>query len=267
VEYATSSDGTRIAFDAVGSGPALVLVGGAFQTRTDQLMAGLTSALAGARTVVAYDRRGRGGSGDAATYRPEAEHDDLDAVITAVGGGADVFGMSSGAVLALEATARGVPARALVLYEPPVIADESRPPVARDEADLLRRLVARGDRDTAVARFLAGPVGLPEAVVEGMRGAPFWPAMTALAHTLPYDGALMRPYQQGLPLEAPWGRLAVPVLVADGSASPPWIRAGAAAVAAAIPGSSRRTLEGQAHDVDPALLGNAIAAFLDALGS
>ncbi len=264
--HAVSSDGTPIAYELDGTGQPLVLVGGAFQTRDDPLMTGLVAALADRFTVVRYDRRGRGGSGDADAYRDGCEEDDLGAVIDATGGHAAVFGMSSGAVLALEAAAHGAPISALAVYEPPVIVG-GRDAVPEDDADQLRVLVADGDRDGAVRRFLTGAVGLPEDLVAGMQHAPFWSAMTTLAHTLPYDGSIMRPFQRAQALEAPqWRAIAAPVLVLDGGASPPWIRAGAAAVAAAVAGAARQTLERQAHDVEPEVLAEAVARFLTSAG-
>jgi pimeloyl-ACP methyl ester carboxylesterase len=260
--HTISSDGTPIAYEVDGSGQPLVLVGGAFQTRDDPLMTGLASALRDRFTVVRYDRRGRGGSGDAAAYRDGCEEDDLGAVVDAVGGQVAVFGMSSGAVLALEAAAHGAPISALVVYEPPVIVD-GRDAVPEDDADQLRILVAEGDRDGAVRRFLTGAVGLPGDLVAGMQQAPFWSAMTALAHTLSYDGSIMCPYQRGRALNAPhWRAITAPTLVVDGGASSPWIRAGAVAVADAVPGAARQTLEGQAHDVEPEVLAEGVSRFL-----
>ena len=264
--HAISSDGTPIAYEVDGSGQPLVLVGGAFQTRDDPLMTGLASALRDRFTVVRYDRRGRGGSGDAAAYRDGCEEDDLGAVLDAAGGEVAVFGMSSGAVLALEAAAHGAHMSALVVYEPPVIVD-GREAVPEDDADQLRILVQEGDRDGAVRRFLTGAVGLPGDLVAGMQRAPFWSAMTALAHTLSYDGSIMRPYQRGGALNAPhWQAITAPTLVVDGGASSPWIRAGAAAVADAVPGAARQTLEGQAHDVGPDVLAEAVSRFLTSAG-
>src|SRR5262245_9637825 len=93
----TSRDGTAIAFDQAGQGPPLIMVVGAFNDR--HTGAPLTAALAARFTVFTYDRRGRGGSGDAATYAIEREIEDLDALVGAAGGAAAVFGFSSGAVL------------------------------------------------------------------------------------------------------------------------------------------------------------------------
>ena len=115
----TSSDGTTIAYDRSGEGPPLVLIGGAL---SDRAAAGsLAEALAPRLTAIAYDRRGRGDSGDTAPYAVEREIEDLEAIVAEAGGSAFVFGHSSGAALALEAAARGLPVTKLALYEPPFI--------------------------------------------------------------------------------------------------------------------------------------------------
>src|SRR5689334_2870977 len=97
----TSKDGTALAFERSGKGPALVLVAPAFATRAD--MASLAASLSPYFTVFAYDRRGRGDSGDTQPYAVEREIEDIGALISEAGGTAYAFGHSSGAVLALEA--------------------------------------------------------------------------------------------------------------------------------------------------------------------
>ncbi len=120
-----------------------ILVSPAFGTRADEVA--LVAALAPSFTVFAYDRRGRGDSGDRAPYAIEREIEDLDAVLDAAGGSVYVFGHSSGAVLALDA-ARSLPAKItkLALYEPPFIIDASRPPMPEGFAAHLHDLVAAG---------------------------------------------------------------------------------------------------------------------------
>lgn len=168
-----SSDGTAIAYERQGSGPAVVLVGGAFMTRGDS--APLAGLLAERFTVITYDRRGRGDSGDSAAYDVQREVDDLDALIERVGGEARVFGMSSGAALALEAVARGSAVSHLALYEPPFIVDATRPPLPADYVDHLKALVAREEYGDAVAYFMTAAVGMPAEAVAGMRQTPSGP--------------------------------------------------------------------------------------------
>ncbi|MEO8425181.1 MAG: alpha/beta hydrolase, partial [Actinomycetota bacterium] len=151
----TSKDGTTIAFDRYGEGPAIVPVGGAFQHRAiDPSTAHLAELLAPQFTVYHYDRRGRGGSGDTAPYAVEREIEDIDALIQEAGGSAFAFGMSSGAVLALEAAAHGLAITKLALYEPPFFVDDSRPPLPADYLERLTDLLANDRRGDAVELFM-----------------------------------------------------------------------------------------------------------------
>jgi alpha-beta hydrolase superfamily lysophospholipase len=239
----TSSDGTTIAFDLLGDGPPVILVCGGSTDRTAN--APLSELLAEHFTVFNYDRRGRGDSGDTAPYAVEREFEDIDAVITAAGGSASVYGTSSGAALALEAAASGLAITKLALWEPPYIVEcRPRPPV--DTARIYTELVAAGRRGDAVEYFMANVVGLPPGFVAEARKAPWWPAQEALAHTLAYDATIMGDYS--LPAERA-ASVMVPTLVIDGGASSPWISKSAQAIADVIPETQRRTLEGQTHNV------------------
>src|SRR5947199_6861992 len=124
-----SKDGTALAFDQSGQGPALILVAGATATRLAE--AALSAHLAPHFTVFAYDRRGRGDSGDTAPYAVEREVEDLEALIREAGGSAFVFAISSGAALALEAAASRLNVKKLALYEPPFMVGNAAhvPPV------------------------------------------------------------------------------------------------------------------------------------------
>ncbi len=248
----TSKDGTSIAFDQSGQGPALVLVAPAFGTRTD--MAGLVAALAPDFTAFAYDRRGRGGSGDTAPYAVEREIEDLDAVIEAAGGSGYVFGHSSGAVLALDA-ARVLATKMtkLALYEPPFIIDASRPPMPEDFAAHLRELVAAGRRGDAVEYWQMN-LGIPVEAIAQMRQSPMWSGLEALAPTLPYDATIMDGTQRGDPTPLrQWASVTVPTLVIDGTTMMgredfhTFMRHGADELAKVLPNAQRRTLEGQDH--------------------
>jgi pimeloyl-ACP methyl ester carboxylesterase len=241
----TSADGTQIAYDQAGDGPPVILIGGAFNDRTT--VAGLAAVLAAELTAVGYDRRGRGDSGDSADYAVEREVEDLVALIGQVGGSASVFGHSSGAVLALEAAERGAPISRLAVYEPPYIADGSRHHPPADLADQVRTLIGEDRRDEAVTLFLTESVGVPAEMVQGMRASDTWGWLVGLARTLPYDLTLCGP-GNALPADR-LAKIEVPTLAIGGSLSPPWLPAGARAVAAAIPGARYETLEGQDHGV------------------
>lgn len=257
----TSKDGTRIAFDRSGQGPALIVVGGALSDRSGWTP--LAELLAPRFSVFSYDRRGRGDSEDTPPYTVEREIEDLEAVIDEAGGAAFVHGQSSGAVLALEATAR-FPAkvRKLSLYEPPLIIDDSRPPPPEDYASQIDELIAANRRGDAVAFFLTEVVGTPAEAVAQMRSAPTWPALEALAHTLAYDVAVMDDKMAGDPLPArQWASATVPALVMDGGASPEWIRNSARALADVLPDAQHRTLDGQTHVAAPEVLAPELEQF------
>ena len=257
----TSKDGTSIAFDRVGEGPALVCVGGALSERS--AWAPYAKLLAPKFTVITYDRRGRGESGDTAPYAAEREIEDLEALIDEAGGSAFVHCQSSGAVLSLEATAR-LPGKVakLSLYEPPFIIDDSRPPPPADYVEHIAELIAGDRRGEAVEYWMTAVVGAPQAAVAQMKGTPAWPAMEALAHTLPYDIAVLGGNMAGKPLPFEhWSTVTMPTLVMDGSASPDWIRGSARALAAGLPNAQHRSLEGQQHSAAPELLVPELVAF------
>jgi pimeloyl-ACP methyl ester carboxylesterase len=240
VEITESDDGTSIAYQRSGGGPALVLVVGAFCDRTST--ASLAPLLAPQFTVFEYDRRGRGDSGAGGEYATEREVEDLAAVVAAAGGSAFAFGHSSGAVLALEAAARGVPITRLAAYEPPYTA----PPGSPGDDTLLDAVRARldaGDPDGAAEAFMAGAGAQPEQVA-GARQSPWWPRMRALAPTLVHDLVLCN--GGAVPRER-LAKIAVPTLAISGGESPPWAARACADVAAAVPAARTRVFEGQTH--------------------
>src|SRR5262249_53494413 len=151
----TSKDGTTIAYDQTGTGPPLVLVDGALNSRVFGLNGPLAAIRAARSTVVPYDRGGGGDSGDPPPYAVQREIEDLAAVIDATGGPAYVYGISSGAGLALEA-ACAVPAKVakLALYEPSFVVDDTRPPVPADAVGQVTDLLAPGRRGPAGTLFL-----------------------------------------------------------------------------------------------------------------
>src|SRR5262245_14652384 len=180
-----SKDGTKIAFDRSGAGPAVILVGGAIQHRSiDPRTAHLAALLAQTFTVFHYDRRGRGESGDTPPYAVEREVEDIEALIKAAGGAAFLFGNSSSAVLALEAARPsgrpGLAITKLALYEPPFIVDDSRPALPEDYVAQLTELIAAGRRGDAVEYFMTQSVGMAAQFVTPMPTETFWPAVEAV---------------------------------------------------------------------------------------
>jgi pimeloyl-ACP methyl ester carboxylesterase len=227
-----SADGTEIAYDSYGSGPALIISGGAFNTRFSQL--GVVPLLTDHFTVITYDRRGRGDSGNTPPYAIEREVDDLEALIYVAGGMAFVAGHSSGAIIGLETAARSTNITKLVAYEPPF--------VPGSDGSAVRAAVADGDLERAALGFFAAS-GIDAA---GIQQQPFWPAMVAIADTLPHDFALVGTGE--VPRER-YSAITAPTLLVNGGNSEPWAGEATAALAGAIPGSRRLTAEGQDHNV------------------
>ena len=256
-----SKDGTSIAFDRVGTGPAVILVDGALCHRKMGPMGPLAQVLAPHFTVYTYDRRGRGESGHTEPYAIAREVEDLQAVITAAGGSALVCGVSSGAVLALEAAQRGVSMRKLALYEAPCIVDDTRTPLPEDYLSRLIDMIARNRRGEAVKYFMAA-VQVPKVFVWLMSVLPSWKGLKATAPTLVHDMTLLDGLQRGQPLPAHrWSTVRVPTLVMDGGKSPAWMRNAQRALAAVVPGATTRTLPGQTHMVKATVLGPALVEF------
>jgi pimeloyl-ACP methyl ester carboxylesterase len=261
VEKVRSKDGTEIAYDRMGDGPAVVGVGAAWNDRMSA--APLAQLLASDFSVYTYDRRGRGDSGDTAPYAVEREFEDMEAVIDAAGGSAYAFGVSSGAALALEATAAGLPISKLAMYEPPYIVDDSRTPIPDDYVEHLDQLASEGKRNEILRYFMTVAAGMPAEIAEQMAQSPMAKAMEPLAHTVAYDGRVMlRGGMNGQPLPARFtDSVTVPTLVMDGGASPAWMRNAARALNAILPDVQYRTLEGQDHAAPPDALAPEIEEF------
>ena len=225
----TSADGTTIAYERTGSGPAVVLATGAFNDHTTG--ADLAALLAQDHTVVTYDRRARGRSGDTAPYAIQREIEDLAGVIGVAGGSAAVVGYSSGGHLALAAAADGVPITHLALYEAP-FALGGLPARPADLPGRLTALIAAGRPGDAVALFQTEGVGLPAALVEQLRTSPGWPALVALAQSTVYDATVTS--ELGVPTPAMCA-VAVPTVVITGAQTWPGLPESAAALAGLLP--------------------------------
>ena len=252
MDFIQSSDGTRIAYEQAGTGPLLIVVGGAFNDRTVGIP--LMEALAPAYTVLSYDRRGRGASGDTHAYAIKREIADLAALIAHVGGTARIVGYSSGAILALRAVAAGLPITGLVLYEPPPTGQ-----IGDDLVPQLTALLAADQRGEAVELFQTVAVGLPATVVAELRHAPFRPALEAIAHTLVYDTLLLAALPDGL-----LASVEIPTLVLAGDQSHPVMAETAHTLATAIPQGQYQLLSGEGHGITPAVVAPLVHAFFEA---
>ncbi|MFE2276303.1 alpha/beta fold hydrolase [Streptomyces sp. NPDC059454] len=251
----SSRDGTSLAYESAGRGATIVLVSGAMST--GGTVAPLAAPLSERFRVVVYDRRGRGGSGDTAPYAVEREVEDLAALIEAVGGGAALYGVSSGGALALRAAASGLPVHHVAVYETPYATSADDLEERARYTERLTAALAEGRRGDAVELFLR-LTGLGEEVIRSARQSPMWAGMESLAPSLAYDDAVMG--DGSVPREL-LASIRVPVLSIAGDASPAWMREAARAIAESVPRGTYRTLEGQTHMVEPDVLAPVLAEF------
>lgn len=259
-----SQDGTAIGYDLMGEGPLVILVAGATQYRgIDRTrMPGLQRQLARRYSVINYDRRGRGASGDGAPYAVAREVEDIAALMAAHGGEARVFGVSSGAVLAVEAAA-AMPRKikSLALYEPPIDPALSAAHYRR-EHQAMAALAAEGRPGEMMRQFLLG-MGMSEDVLSGFEADPVWSVYSAAGLTLEHDFRLLAEARRG---EAPpehWQNAIMPALVLDGDRSFPFIAGGADWVASSLHNVERVTLADQGHEYDPAVLAPLLTVFFE----
>jgi len=260
-ETVRSKDGTIIAYSRTGAGPALIIVDGALCRRDFGPSGPLAKELAPQFTVITYDRRGRGDSGNTLPYAVEREIEDLDALIQAAGGSAFVVGISSGAALALEAANRGLAITKLALYEAPFIVDQTRTPIGPDFLPQLEQLIAEDRRADAVKQFMK-LVQVPAIGIFIMQLMPAWRKLKTVAPTLVHDITIVERYQRGEPLPAnQWTAVTQPTLVIDGGKSPEWMRNAQRAIARSVRGATTRTLAGQTHMVSATVLAPVVTEF------
>jgi pimeloyl-ACP methyl ester carboxylesterase len=258
----TSKDGTTIAYEKRGSGPAVIVVEGALGYRSLGFNSRLSELLAPHFTVYAYDRRGRGESSNGMPFAVEREVEDIEALIDEAGGKAFVFGTSSGACLALEAAIKlGDKIGKLAMYEPPYNSEEAARPEWKEYRQNLAELLAEDRRGEAVALFMRF-VGTPSDMIEGMRQALVWPMLESVAPTLIYDADAIGE-DRSVPVQRA-AKMTIPVLALDGGANlaiMPFMHATATALAKAIPHAQHRTLEGQTHNVNSDVLAPVLTEF------
>ncbi len=256
----TSRDGTTIAYDRSGDGPVIILISGALGNRFGSPLVDL---LAQHFTVINYSRRGRGESGDTPPYAVEREIEDIAALIEVAGGAAYLYGISSGAGLALE-VASALPDKVakLALYEPPFIVDDSRPPLPSDYVAHLNDLIAAGRRSDAVEYFMTAAIRLPDEWLIPMKNSPMWADMERVAHTLAYDGTIMGDNMSGKPLPTGrWETATMPTLVLYGGASESFFGTAAQSLAALLPDARHDTVPDQDHNVAPDAIAPVLIAF------
>jgi pimeloyl-ACP methyl ester carboxylesterase len=257
-----SCDGTTIAYDRYGEGPAVILVGGALSHRRFKKMVALAKLLSERCTVINYDRRGRGDSDEAGPFAVQREIEDIAALIDAAGGRASVWGWSSGGALALRAVGADIGVQRLSVYEAPFMVDRDGKLPTEDYSQRLDELVAAGDRGGAVKHFMKNAIRIPSPFVGLMPLMPIWKELKANALTLPYDWAALGEHNmQGNPLEpAEWASVTVPTLIVHGTKSPINLKHGSRALAATLPNAELRLVAGT-HNFKLKLLAPVLAEF------
>ena len=254
----TSNDGTEIAYEKRGTGPAVILVDGALCSRSFGPMSKLAELLAPHFTAYNYDRRGRGDSGDTQPYALRREVEDMEALINEAGGSAFVFGTSSGACLTLEAALKlGDRVKKLAMYEAPYNSEKAVQQAWKEYRKELAELLAADRRGDAAALFMKS-VGTPDDQIDGMRHAPVWSMFEAVAPTLAYDAAALGE-DRSIPIKRA-AKVVTPALVMNGTVIP-FMLDTAQALANAIPQAQHRTLDGQTHDVNLEVLAPVLVEF------
>lgn len=260
--FVTSRDGTTIGYSVIGAGPAIVLVDGALCWRASGPAGPLAEQLRDRFTVFTYDRRGRGESSDTKPYAVEREVEDLAAVIEAAGGSAAVYAISSGAGLALAAANAGLPISKMVLYEFPILTDDSRH-VTADYARTMDELIARGDNAGAVKHFMGTGVGVPKFAMFMMGLMGVFRKLAPVGPTLAYDTRLVVPYWTYAPPGRDiWPNVTMPVLDIGGGKSDAWMQNAQVVVSKALPNATHKTLPGQNHMVAPTAIAPMIKEFV-----
>jgi pimeloyl-ACP methyl ester carboxylesterase len=246
-----SKDGTSIAYEKSGSGEPLILIDGALCYRSFGPMKKFALLLSNNFTVYWYDRRGRGDSGDTPNYSPDREVEDIEALINEAGGSAFLLGLSSGAGLALRAASNELNIKKMALYEPPFVRDKnsSDPPV--DHEAELKKILTTGNRSKAVKYFMVTMVGAPAIAAFIMQLMPMWKKLKAVAHTLPYDSAIMGNWS--VPEER-ISSITIPTLVSGGGKSPANLQDPVKLIAKLLPNGTLKILEGQTHNVKAEVL-------------
>jgi pimeloyl-ACP methyl ester carboxylesterase len=263
---AISKDGTVIAYEQSGSGEPLILVSAALSDRSGNRR--LARFLSDRFTVINYDRRGRGASGNTSPYTVQKEIEDIEALVDASGGSAFLFGSSSGSALALDAAAHlDSKVKKVYVFEPPFIVDSSRPAMDPNLSSAIDRQIAAGDRVGAVRLFFTKGMGIPPFGVTMMRFLmPGWKKMCAMANTIPYDLAILDGTQAGHPLPADrWKGDSQRIKVAVGSRSEPFFHSGAKGLVQILPSAQYESLAGLNHGAllfAPAALGKDVQEFL-----
>ncbi|MER7244730.1 alpha/beta hydrolase [Kribbella sp. NPDC000426] len=251
MQKVVSKDGTELAYDTYGSGPVLVLVAGGFTERSRYVDD--AKALSSAFTVVNYDRRGRGDSGDTLPYAVEREWEDLAAIRSATGA-QYACAYSSGSMVLLQA---GLPFEKQAVLEPPFRVGGA-PAVPVRYIERLQEFVDAGNPGGAAELFMVEAVGQPKEMVDQIRQTPMWAGMEAIAHTLVYDGLQMG--DSAVPREL-LASVDVPTLAMYSNASPDWLKEAARQAADALAHGALEGHDGTFHTLPPETMARVLTGY------
>ena len=254
----TSKDGTKIAYNKSGNGPAVILVDGAFCSKDFGPTPKLVPVLANYFSVISYDRRARGDSSDKQPYLVQREIEDIEALMNVAGGTAHLYGVSSGAVLSIQAVASGLPVKKMALFEPPYYTESRRHKPPLDAEQQLKKMIAEGRKKDAVKFYLRKVIGVPAIVPFILRLTSNWSKMIANANSLPYDVAVMGNFI--IPNEM-LASINIPTMVIASAKSPQSLLKPAQLVAKALPTCQHKILKGQIHNVPPKILVPVLVGF------
>lgn len=241
-----SKDGTSIGYSKTGKGLPLIMVDGAMCSRAFGPTIKMAPMLEEHFTVITYDRRGRNESGDTKPYSTEREVEDLEALVNEAGGPVYMVGFSSGAALTLRAAAKKLNIKKQLLYEAPYVMNMGGHNPPADAEEQFKKLIAADKRGGAVKYFMKDLIGMPAFVPAIMSITPVWSKLKGVAHTLPYDAAVMGDYT--IPNNLAAG-VTIPTLVVGGEKSPIQLRNAVQALNKVIPGSQLKMLKGEDHNV------------------
>jgi pimeloyl-ACP methyl ester carboxylesterase len=265
-QYTVSKDGTKIAWSKTGKGQPVIVIDGALCHRNFGANMKLPQYLNEHFTVYTYDRRGKGESGNKKPFALQREFEDLQSLIDVVGESPFVYGISSGAALALEAANHGLSFKKLALYEAPYIVDDSRRPIPQDYLQTLEKFIAAGENGKALNYFLKAGAGLPAYVVLMMRLMPVWKQVKSIVDTVIFDTLAIGSNGSGEKLTAgKWPGVRIPVLLISGSKSQQWIRNAMLNLAEVLPDSTHLILKGETHTVNPKMLAPHLISFFKSL--
>jgi len=259
----TSADGTEIAYEQSGEGPALILVGGALTDRVAQKP--LAEALADRLSIINFDRRGRGDSGDKGPIDSEREIEDIAALIETAGGAASVYGHSSGASLALRVGAAGLGIERLILHEPPFAPDGATEQMegAKAYAEVLGAIVAEGRPADAVDAFMSA-TGTPDEIQEQLRRDPTWDRYVSMGGSLAWDSAAMGDADGSVIPHDLVAKVPAPTLVLEGTETFPFMIEVGRTLVDELPDGTLTMLDGQHHEPAPETFASVVADFVRA---